>query len=83
MRIVRLPDVVARLKPLGIQPIGNSSAEFAQILSSDIARWSEVATSRQYQDRAIASARRGEIRPTTTVATAATTTLRISAPSPT
>ena len=43
MRIVRLPDVVARLKPLGIQPVGNSSAEFAQILTSDIARWSEVA----------------------------------------
>ena len=43
MRIVKLPDVVARLKPLGIQPVGNSSAEFAQILASDIARWSEVA----------------------------------------
>jgi tripartite-type tricarboxylate transporter receptor subunit TctC len=43
MRIVRQPDVVARLKPLGIRPVGNSSAEFAQILASDIARWSEVA----------------------------------------
>jgi tripartite-type tricarboxylate transporter receptor subunit TctC len=43
MRIVKLPDVVARLKPLGIQPVGNSSAEFAQIIASDIARWSEVA----------------------------------------
>lgn len=43
MRIVRLPDVVARLKPLGIRPVGNTSAEFAQILTSDIARWSEVA----------------------------------------
>ncbi len=43
MRIIRLPDVVARLKPLGILPVGNSSAEFAQILASDIARWSEVA----------------------------------------
>jgi tripartite-type tricarboxylate transporter receptor subunit TctC len=43
MRITRLPDVVARLKPLGILPVGNSSAEFAQILASDIARWTEVA----------------------------------------
>ncbi|MGZ5871715.1 MAG: Bug family tripartite tricarboxylate transporter substrate binding protein [Bradyrhizobium sp.] len=43
MRIARLPDVVARLKPLGVVPVGNSSAEFAQILASDIARWSEVA----------------------------------------
>ncbi len=42
-RIVREPDVVARLKPLGIQPVGNSSEEFARILSSDIARWTEVA----------------------------------------
>ena len=43
MRIAREPDVVARLKPLGIQPVGNSSEEFARILSSDIARWTEVA----------------------------------------
>jgi tripartite-type tricarboxylate transporter receptor subunit TctC len=43
MRIVREPDVVARLKPLGIQPVGNSSDEFAKILISDIARWTEVA----------------------------------------
>jgi tripartite-type tricarboxylate transporter receptor subunit TctC len=43
MRIARLPDVVARLKPLGILAVGNSSAEFAQILASDIARWTEVA----------------------------------------
>ena len=43
MRIAREPDVVASLKPLGIQPVGNSSEEFAHILSSDIARWTEVA----------------------------------------
>jgi len=42
-RIVRLPDVAARLKLLGILPVGNTSAEFAQILASDIARWTEVA----------------------------------------
>ena len=43
MRIARLPDVVARLKPLGISSVGNSSAEFSHILVSDIARWTEVA----------------------------------------
>jgi len=43
MRIARLPDVIARLKPLGIEPIGNSSEEFAKILAADIARWTEVA----------------------------------------
>jgi len=43
MRIVREPDVLAKLKPLGIQPVGNSSEEFARVLAADIARWTEVA----------------------------------------
>jgi tripartite-type tricarboxylate transporter receptor subunit TctC len=43
MRIARLPDVITRLKPLGIDTIGNSSDEFAKILAADIARWGEVA----------------------------------------
>jgi tripartite-type tricarboxylate transporter receptor subunit TctC len=43
MRIARLPDVIARLKPLGIDSVGNSSEEFSRILASDIARWAEVA----------------------------------------
>ena len=43
MRIARLPDVIARLKPLGIDTVGNSSEEFAKILAADIARWGEVA----------------------------------------
>jgi len=43
MRIARLPAVIARLKPLGIESVGNSSEEFARILASDIARWTEVA----------------------------------------
>jgi tripartite-type tricarboxylate transporter receptor subunit TctC len=42
-RIIKEPDVVARLKPLGIQPVGNTSEEFAQIIAADIARWTEVA----------------------------------------
>jgi tripartite-type tricarboxylate transporter receptor subunit TctC len=43
MRIARLPDVIARLKLLGIDSIGSSSEEFAKILAADIARWGEVA----------------------------------------
>jgi tripartite-type tricarboxylate transporter receptor subunit TctC len=42
MRIARDPEVIARLRPLGILPLGNSSAEFARVLSADIARWTEV-----------------------------------------
>jgi tripartite-type tricarboxylate transporter receptor subunit TctC len=43
MRIANLPDVIARLKPLGINTVGNSSEQFAKILADDIARWGEVA----------------------------------------
>jgi tripartite-type tricarboxylate transporter receptor subunit TctC len=43
MRIARLPDVIARLKPLGIESVGNSSDEFSRILAADIARWTDVA----------------------------------------
>ena len=43
MRIARLPDIIARLRPLGIESVGNSSEEFSRILASDIARWADVA----------------------------------------
>lgn len=43
MRIARLPDVMARLRPFGIEPVGNSSQDFARILAADIARWTAVA----------------------------------------
>jgi tripartite-type tricarboxylate transporter receptor subunit TctC len=43
MRIAKLPDVIARLKLLGIDTVGNSSNEFAKILAADIARWGAVA----------------------------------------
>ena len=43
IRIAKLPDVIARLNPLGIDTVGNSSEEFAKILAADIARWGEVA----------------------------------------
>lgn len=43
MRIAKLPDVVAKLKPLGVDTIGNSSEEFAKIISSETERWGAVA----------------------------------------
>jgi tripartite-type tricarboxylate transporter receptor subunit TctC len=43
IRIARLPEVVARLKPLGVEPVGNSSEEFTRIMAADIIRWGEVA----------------------------------------
>jgi tripartite-type tricarboxylate transporter receptor subunit TctC len=43
MEIAKLPDVIARLKPLGIEAVGSSTDEFAKILAADIARWGAVA----------------------------------------
>jgi tripartite-type tricarboxylate transporter receptor subunit TctC len=43
MRIARSPDVVARLKLIGVEPVGSSSEEFAKVLAADIARWGAVA----------------------------------------
>ena len=43
MRIAKMPDVVGRLKALGIEAVGGSSDEFTKLLSADIARWGEVA----------------------------------------
>jgi tripartite-type tricarboxylate transporter receptor subunit TctC len=43
MRIARMPDVIARLKPLGIESVGSSSEDFSKILAADIVRWTEVA----------------------------------------
>ena len=45
MQIAKLPDVIARLKPLGIDTVGTSSDAFAKILAADIARWGNVAKS--------------------------------------
>jgi tripartite-type tricarboxylate transporter receptor subunit TctC len=43
IRIAQLPDLIARLKPLGVDTVGNSSEEFTRILAADIIRWGEVA----------------------------------------
>jgi tripartite-type tricarboxylate transporter receptor subunit TctC len=43
MRIVRLPDISARMRELVVEPEGNTSEEFSRIVAADIARWSAVA----------------------------------------
>ena len=43
IRVAKLPDVVARLKQIGIEAMGSSSDDFAKVLAADIARWSAVA----------------------------------------
>lgn len=41
-RIVRLPDVNKRISELGGEPVGNTSAEFAALIKSEIAKWAKV-----------------------------------------
>lgn len=41
-RIVALPEIQTRLKELALVPVGNSPAEFADILARDSATWGEI-----------------------------------------
>jgi tripartite-type tricarboxylate transporter receptor subunit TctC len=43
-RIVRLPDVNAKLLSIGLDPIGMPSSEFAAYIKDDIAKWKNVIT---------------------------------------
>jgi tripartite-type tricarboxylate transporter receptor subunit TctC len=49
MRIAKLPDVIARLKPLGIDTTGTSSEDFAKIISSETALWAAVAKAANFK----------------------------------
>lgn len=49
MRIPRLPDVIARLKPLGIDMTGTSSEDFAKIITSEMAQWGAVAKAANFK----------------------------------
>jgi tripartite-type tricarboxylate transporter receptor subunit TctC len=44
-RIVRLPDVRERLNVEGVEPVGNTPAEFGAYLKSEIAKYAAVAKS--------------------------------------
>jgi tripartite-type tricarboxylate transporter receptor subunit TctC len=41
-QVVKLPDVVERMKSLGIEPIGVSGDEWAKLLKSDAERYSKA-----------------------------------------
>ena len=43
VKIAKQPDVIGRLKPLGVETVGSSSVEFSKIVAADLARWGEVA----------------------------------------
>ena len=42
-KIVRTPNIQARLRDLGLEPVGNSLEEFARISRSEYAKWGKVA----------------------------------------
>ena len=41
-RIIRTPELLARIDSLGAEPVGNTPQEFAAIIRADIARWRRV-----------------------------------------
>ncbi|HEX9463762.1 MAG TPA: tripartite tricarboxylate transporter substrate binding protein [Alphaproteobacteria bacterium] len=43
IRIMRLPEVTARLDGLSIDPVGNDAATFAAMVAGDLKRWETVA----------------------------------------
>ncbi|MGE3798981.1 MAG: Bug family tripartite tricarboxylate transporter substrate binding protein [Thermomicrobiales bacterium] len=43
IRIVKLPDVRERFAALAAEPMGNTSAEFRELIKSELKRWTEVA----------------------------------------
>ncbi|HEX9463750.1 MAG TPA: tripartite tricarboxylate transporter substrate binding protein [Alphaproteobacteria bacterium] len=43
MRVVKLPDIRARLGALELDPVGSTSDEFRRIIAGDIDRWTRVA----------------------------------------
>jgi tripartite-type tricarboxylate transporter receptor subunit TctC len=45
VKIGKQPDVIARLKAIGVDAVGTSTAEFTKIMIDDIARWGDVVKS--------------------------------------
>jgi len=41
-RIVRLPEVAARMRNLNLEPVGNTPEEYAAVLKGDYEKWSQV-----------------------------------------
>jgi tripartite-type tricarboxylate transporter receptor subunit TctC len=42
IRALQAPDMLARLAPLGAEPVGSSPEQFAALIKEDIARWAQV-----------------------------------------
>ena len=42
VKILNMPDVRERLEGLGIEPVANTSAEFAAFQKAEIAKWAKV-----------------------------------------
>jgi tripartite-type tricarboxylate transporter receptor subunit TctC len=42
VKILAMPDVREKLEQLGIDPVGNSSQEFAKFQQAEIAKWAKV-----------------------------------------
>lgn len=42
-RVVRLPDIRARLENMGVDPSGSTSDELGRVVASDLAKWTAVA----------------------------------------
>ena len=41
-KIVAMPDVQARIYDMGFEPVGNTRAEFTQVIASDLQKWGAV-----------------------------------------
>jgi tripartite-type tricarboxylate transporter receptor subunit TctC len=42
-KVIHLPEINQRLAGLSVEPVGNSSAEFARLIAADLERWTTVA----------------------------------------
>ena len=42
VKALNAPDMRARLEDLGLEPIGNSPREFAEVIRAEIPRWKRV-----------------------------------------
>jgi tripartite-type tricarboxylate transporter receptor subunit TctC len=42
-RIVRLPDVIEKLKQQGVTATGSTQEEFAKLIATEIKNWTEIA----------------------------------------
>lgn len=42
VRILKMPDVLERMEALGLEPVGNTSEEFARFQRAEIAKWARV-----------------------------------------